>query len=152
MRAPEIIVLGIAVGLIASRYIRPPRPAARQVDAELARLVDRATVELVQERVARSPLPVRLGVGHGLRGAHLCLQADDLWLRLRLYRELPSPVTGAGATARLAGLRFAESRGWEVRLDGSPYPEPVLLGWRIEIRARPRPTPEGAGAAAWWDR
>jgi len=151
MPAQEIIFLGVAVALVAFPFVRPPRPTVRQVDAELARLVDRATVELVQERLARSPLPVHLRVRHGLRGASVCVEAQDLWLRLHLYRELPRLRGGrerAAGTLMLTGLRFAASRGWEVRLDGSPDAGPILLGWRVEIRIRPRPA--ASAASAWW--
>jgi hypothetical protein len=153
MQAQEIIFLGVALSLVAVPFVRPPGPTARQVDAELTRLVERATAELVQEHLERSPLAVHLRVRHGLRGASLCVEAQDLWLRLHLYREPPRVPGGPALTAgtvRLVGLRFAASRGWEVRLDGSPYPDPILLGWRVEIRIRPRPAPSGAAASAWW--
>jgi len=135
MRMHEIVILGLIMTVIARQWLRDERPPARWMDAELRRLLARGTIELVQERLARVPLPVRVVTGHGLRGSFVCLDGPDLTVRLRLYH--PAPVFGAGdATGRLTGLRWAGGRGWvaQVETAGGSW---SLLGWHVDIRHGP---------------
>jgi hypothetical protein len=152
MRVQVIVIVGFVVGAIAAWCRGASRPSPPRFDAELARLIDRATLELVQERLGRDTLPVRMRVGHGLRGPALRLRADDLWIRLRLYHEPPAATLAVGdeVAVHLAGIRWAGGRGWLLRIHTAGQPCEVL-GWHLDIRSLPQPVPAGpAPRACWW--
>jgi hypothetical protein len=153
MRMPEIVILGLVVGAIAMQHGRGRSLSPRQFDAGLARLVDRATIELVQDRLALDPLPVRVRAGSDLRGPVVRMEGDGLCLRVRLYHDAPPMPGGETGAMRLASLRFVESRGWVVRIEGGPVPA-RLLAWHIDVRARHQVSspPGSATAIPWWDR
>jgi hypothetical protein len=125
MLVPHVILVGAVALWALMRWVR-----SRVVDTGLRDALDRGTVELVQEQLARAPLPVWCRPGADVRGHFLRLDTGaGACLRLRLYRQA---AAGPAAT-RLINLSFSANRGWVAQLDG-PAGGQHLLGWLVEVR------------------
>ncbi len=108
-------------------------------DRELASMVDRATTELLADRLVAGPLLVPVRMGHRLLGPFLLVDTGTTCLRLQLYNENRRPEAPAGARrglARLRAISYTDGQGWRFVFDGPSGPQ-RYLGWLVETFERP---------------
>jgi hypothetical protein len=135
-----LTAMGVAGYLAAVRVTRrrgdPSTP--RAFDRELTSLMDRATAELLGERLAAGPLLVPVRMGHRLLGPFLVVDLGSVGLRLQLYsehRRPPSPTGPGDDLARLRAVDYRDGEGWWFVFDGPLGPQ-HYLGWLVETVRR----------------
>src|SRR5690348_5899746 len=103
-------------------------------DRELTSMLDRATVELLADRLRAGPLLVPVRVGHRLLGPFLVVDTGTTCLRLQLYNDTPRPTAPSGGrqgVARLRAITYTDGQGWRFVFDGPRGPQ-RYLGWLVE--------------------